>query len=459
MTGKDPRSKVALYALALILGTAAGLKAVSLLGAKPAPPPEPGFGAQALPAPDARAAPKVRPPPAPAGSSEFDELMSLIQQAEGRPAAQAFAGEFKKEPVLDEMWDDFQKAAPGDPDAVDGFARALTERAEFRQLVSKFAQDPGFRQVALTFSEAPSLKKVFQSTVARLESRRRSKLGRLGSLRGGNAARFPARGPGSGAQGKDAGVPAGLAAKGGPGGGTAVALPGAPGVEGESEAGAHATTPLADIPGSSGSSELNPWASLCFREDPRMPKRMCEVLKKLIGNPYDVWEACLAGGVWNDCVKACKTVPELRCSAPPGWFETCLDVYDLGKCRSLCRSQGRTDCREDEESSKKKALLGYRRRDDGTLEADPEERKVILDVFELFKQHRDLEVVVRLLKRKYPDAESFHNKRGDALDDNSVGQLLKRREYDGARGFPRILPKGLFAEVEAIYSLPGGFYR
>lgn len=462
MSGKphDPRSTIAVYALALVLGTAAGYKALALMRKAKPPPESGGFGAPALSAPDAKGVPRVRPPSAPPGSSEFEELMALVRQVEDQPAAKAFAEEFRKEPVLDEMWDDFQKAAPQAPDdSVEGFARALTERAEFRALVSKFAQDPGFRQVALSFSEAPSLKKSFQAAIARLESRRRSKLGRLGSPRGGKAARFPSRPGGSAAQAKDGGVPAPAAGKGGPASGTATALAGAPGVKGESEAGENGTTPLAEIPGASGSSPLNPWASLCFRGDPRMPKRMCDVLKELIGNPYDVWQACLAGGVWADCVKACKTVPELRCSAPPSWFETCLDVHDPAKCRSLCRSQGRSDCREDEESSKKKALLGYRRREDGSLEPDPAERRIILDVFQLFKRHRDVKEVVRILARRYPDGEAFHNKRGDPLDENSVGQLLKRREYDGARGFPRILPKGLFDEVEKIYSVPGGFYR
>lgn len=456
---KDSRP-VLIYAAAIVIGTGVGFKAMSWIAAPKAL--EPGsFGAAPLPAPDSRGVPRVRPPAAPkAGESEFDELMALIGQAESEPAARAFAEEFKKEPALGELWEEFEREGHADEDhPVEGFARALTERAEFRKLVAKFAQEPGFRQVALTFSESPTLKKVVKATIARVDAKRRARLGGLGRARGAGAVRTPGRVAASGVQAHGAGAPGassgGTGATGAGRGGAATALPGVPAPGESSEAGSDGTTPLADVPSSNGSSPLNAWASLCYRDDPRMPRRMCDALKDLLGD-YDVWEACLVGKVWDDCVKACRDVPELGCSGPPGWLATCLEAYDAAKCRELCRRQGRGACDADDPA--KRAILGYRRKDDGTLEPDPREREIILQVFELFRKHRDIAVVVRKLEARYDSAADFHDKRGDALDDNSVGALLKRRQYAGADGFPRILPKGLFEEVERQYR-SHGFYN
>lgn len=75
-----------------------------------------------------------------AGRFTFERLSQLLLKHKGDAAAKAFAAEFRKDPELQAVWEEFGNGQGGAAVVV----RRLSQSVTFRELLNRYSQEPGF---------------------------------------------------------------------------------------------------------------------------------------------------------------------------------------------------------------------------------------------------------------------------------------------------------------------------
>ena len=414
-------------------------------------PESKGFGAPALQAPPAQDAPQASLTPPSDDGGSYQAFMDLLTEAGKEPAAKEFAEEFQKDPELDELFDGFQEdQESGAPKTtVASFARTLADKAEFRHLVSKFAQDPGFRAAGVALSQNPQLKPVVHELIARLEGRRSRAMVASRGRRGGRTLSSPAPAAFEAAAGPGAGAANPARSGGGPTTPLGAVRSAGDGVV-ASENGA-GVTPMAEVPNVNGAAGMPAWTTFCRGGDPRLSKRLCDAMERLLGSPYDAWGACFAGKVFTECVKACKDIKELACGDAPDWFGACLHAYPFAECRRRCEKEPHASCPtpdEDDDGADhaKFHWLGYDR-EGGKLVVVEREKTILLQLYRWFGESKlSLGETAR-----GANAKGWRRKFGQEFTEGTVAAILRRRLYlgDPEKGAEQIVPKKLWERANA----------
>lgn len=356
---KQAAAVAALVALAVALERRARLPAEPLVTA--------GFPRPtvALPLPERRA-----PPPQAAPVSEFDKLLALFREAEAdsatAPAVRAFAEEFQETPELEKAYADFaaDQKGPDPKETVASFVQSLSDKAEFRQLVSRFAQDPGFRGVAQQLSARPEIRDAIQAVLQKARSEKALKSALASSGRGAgrlSAAREASRAGAGVARRTDAGAgPSSTAASGGASQTALASIPDAkPGgsadrkrVEGRSRQGgaAHDVDPvLSSIGNASGKpaskfcANFPQFKPFCTGVPPHLKPEFEPIEAQIMR--YGLWGACFV----TDKYESCRAVCRGACDAPEAW-DACLEAYDDNELACLKECQERAAwCSPDEQ--------------------------------------------------------------------------------------------------------------
>lgn len=357
----DPKSRLRLGLIlaAVFLLLYAGYWALFRAGTRPASeaggpafPDKPRETATAPGASGGRSSlPEAPTAQGPVTPTELDELFNLLADADDHPVARKFAKEFVAEPALTKAYEEFRAdQESSDPKiSLAGFAKRIGETPEFRRLMARFGQDPGFKDAALVFLKVPKLRAVAQDQIASMKttiaargrraaaSGSASKIGgsRLASLPGGrrsaattSAAQSALSGPGGG----------------GAGGGEAIRTGGAGAAttaEADGGAGEHDVGPLGSIGGAGSGKAMNPFASLCLRED-GITKAQCLAIEEHLGE-YDLWEACIRANLYEKCRSLCETKPGLKCGTAPNLYEECLTA-DLSESTCLAKCTATPRC-------------------------------------------------------------------------------------------------------------------
>lgn len=367
--------------------------AVSSLWKAP-PPSQPKFVQRPLDAPQAPTLPRRVAAPSKslvqATPTDLDALFDIFR--DGPPSVKEFAAEFKAEPELKQAYDEFKadQTGPDPKQTLESFVHRLSEKAEFRALVSRFSQDPGFREAALKLAnQSPQVAAAVKDIVASARSSRAGARSARASIIGGRVPSSGTQGFGGGSRGTAASARSGGAGpqtSAGPGGAGALA-----GGQAASSIGAAAGSGTGIGPGPGGGAkgsssvpgpkgpeahEVNP--ELGGIEEKPESEDMDKALKDwLAANGLDpnVYMAAQGAGIWDlcftrkelaKCDAACNNQPKMVstrahgvCSKPntpvPGnpYWNACLQagISELD-CIRECKAQD-PPCRVDDGAIKK----------------------------------------------------------------------------------------------------------
>lgn len=360
MDSQDGRRAFAIGAL-LLLGICAGMGAREWLASREQPPlarapaGETVFGtrlsdqaarvwAELLSAVDARGG----------GRFTFQRLAALLSRRKADPAARAFAEEFMKDPELEQVWREFVVSERGSDTA--WLARKLSDSSRFAKLLNKHSQDRRFLALMQSLTAE-----------ARAENAEAPTADPVAPFAGGGQA--PARAAGS----KPGAAPGLLAWGGRPGAGLAGPQGQAGAANGGGIVGGEPTPvleeraapmdekaiiktsrgekgpealKLAELKTAGPSQDLNPWASLCYRENEAISRDECSAINQHLGEDA-LWNACLKANLLDRCVTLCQDLPQLRCAEQATALKACRETYSAEQCAHAC-SAG-PDCRVGEE--------------------------------------------------------------------------------------------------------------
>lgn len=282
-----------------------------------------------------------------AGRFTFQRLAALLSKRKNDPAAQAFVNEFMKDPELESIWRQF---VVGGSDT-GWLARRLTDSSRFAKLLNKHAQDRRFLALMKSLTaeaRADADDELPAGPVAAFggagPSGAKDSGGKPGSRptlpawadRGG-AGRQSSQGPG-GAQ--DVAIAAGdptpvLEERAKPLDQKAITKT----AKGEEAPGA---VKLAEMKAAGPSQDLNPWASLCYRENESISRAECSKINEYLGEDA-LWNACHKAQLLDRCLTLCQELPQLRCNDEAQVVKRCLAEHSAEECARAC-SAG-PDCR------------------------------------------------------------------------------------------------------------------
>lgn len=484
-------------------------------------------------------------------STDFDKLVELFKGTSDVPATQEFAREFMAQPDLKRAWDDFEadQKSPEPKETLETFARFVSEKAEFRQLVARYSQDPGFRDAALRLSQNPQVKEAMQAVLASARvappalrpgaTIARAATGRSQPGTAAQAALASGARQAQYARGSTAGstldsseaASAQSRAKGGSAGGGDTDTSGGPrkvNLGGETDA-VGGKSGNAGGAGSSGPDAHNVPTKLDY-DKTDSSEAMDKVLKDWLARhglkPEDflddptsgIWDRCFLLGKLKDCHDACENQPTTistkareYCRKPSGdnpYWSACLQAYNDNEVACLAECQAQEPCAvpddmivkycfkaittpqctaqdkrnaylslkpqcgvlrdqdpggvkcaktngdpDDDDGvdpatgKYKRAILGFTYEPDGKLKPVAKEMKIVREIYQLFRDLRDVDEVARRISKKYDKAD-FNNKGGDKIYSNQISQLLKRPHYAKELG-------KLNEQVKAIYKADG----
>lgn len=358
MRQDDPKSRLRAGAIfaALFLLLYAGYWTLFRIGTAPSSDAGPAFpnkpregSPEGLAMPGPRSSlPGALTAQGPVAPNELDELFKLLADADDNPVAREFAKEFVAEPKLTKAYEDFRtdQESPEPKVNLTAFARQMGEMPEFRRLMARFGQDPGFKDAALVFLKVPKLRAVAQEQIAAMKKTiaSRSRQALASSSKGGGA-KLAALPGGRRAATATSSAHSSLSGPGGggSGGGEAMRTGGSgnpPATEAAAGAGEHEVGGLGSIDGAGPGKASNPFASLCLRED-GITRAQCLAIEEHLGE-YDLWEACIRANLYEKCRSLCETKPGLKCGAVPNLYEECI-AADLSEssCLAKCSSTPR----------------------------------------------------------------------------------------------------------------------
>lgn len=349
-TGKDLGAHVlgAIFLLAVALGvevvpelTSKEPAGVSLAfaGALPRPSSLPlSLARTGVPAPAASASASASKDPI-----TLEEFVGLLDKTVEGPMADKFAKAFMKEPPLKKAWEEYREKAGEVP--AGEFLQRVARLPEFRQLVNQFKSEPGFQRAFLSLARNPEVDGALRAMKGALGPSG-SALAKAGAVKGPDARRFssaagPRRSvsgmlPGSSqpvARGSAlvASAPSGLrdavgptpisnnfgaasvgSAGSGAGGGGGGAW--GPTNKGGSEGGV--STKLGPVSTVSKYRDAGSFLESIFATAPEALRKALEYqcFEKDICNPV---EACIAAGMYDQCVAACNANAACSGIIPP----------------------------------------------------------------------------------------------------------------------------------------------
>lgn len=345
-----------------------------------------GLPATPMPSPAAHAPGKGSLPPAVLDSTDFDKLVELFKGTSDVPAAQEFAKEYMAEPELKRAWEDFEadQKSPEPKETLETFARFVSDKAEFRQLVARYSQDPGFRDAALRLSQNPQMKEAMQSVLASARAAPpalragtasarsatgRSQPGSSSQAARASAGRSPqyARGGAAGGQLESAEASSALNRSKGGGAGDAGGSGGPRKVNlgGETDA-AGGKSGSSGGGGAAGPDAHNVNPKLADYDKRDSSETMDKVLKDWLAayglSPNDflgdkssgIWDKCFLLGKLQQCHDACENQPTAistkarqYCRKPSGdnpYWSACLQAYDFDEVQCLAKCQAQPPC-------------------------------------------------------------------------------------------------------------------
>lgn len=281
-----------------------------------------------------------------AGSGRFTiaGLVKLLRGHAADPAAAAFADEFRREPELAAIWSEYENSK---------------DSLNAAWLLSRLSNSPRFIELFQRHSSNPDFRLVSESVERELSAEARGERNAPLEGRGPIAAAGARRGAGPGL------VLASLAPSAPPA--KANAPPGAPDAPRAAEPGearppradwlpedskeitetrtgdeAHRVKKLSRLKAAGPSQDLNPWASLCYHEDPAISRAECAAINDRLGEDA-LWMACHKAGLLGKCVSLCQGKPELSCGPQATSLQRCLASHSAETCADACTKT--PDCR------------------------------------------------------------------------------------------------------------------
>lgn len=333
---RDVKKSLALALLMLLMGAAGGVLIRARLGGGGGGP-EPGaagssiFGA-ALSGQAAALFSKLLSAFSVQGSGRFtfQRLLRLLAKYRQDPLARAFAVEFGKDPQLRGIWAEYMRSR----DKLDPpwLLNRLSQNKSFVALLNRYAQDPRFASLVESLARGASEGAIQggMAQVLRDKDLARDFENLEAAYGAGGAA------GGAGAAGRGSARVGAPGAGGGSGeGSTTGARPAAEGRTGE-----HETLKLASLKAAGPSQVLNPWASLCYKNDSSITRAECSAINEHLGEEA-LWTACHKAGLLEKCVRLCRTNMELGCASQADQLQACRERHSAAKCAEAC---SRGDC-------------------------------------------------------------------------------------------------------------------
>lgn len=311
----------------------------------------------------------------------FEQLSALLSRHSKDPVARAFVTEFMSDPELQAAWDEFVRSET--PSGAERLIRKLSQSSKFAKLMNRFAGDSRFFALVESLTADARSHQGGPAGGAQLA-------GVLpGFLGGPGPAAAPAVGAAQGVGPRPGAGPATAADAAGPGGpvrwnlgGEAIgpANGGAEGGGTKDDGGltdqkaivnevkgkdTHEVSKLSLLKAAGPSEDLNPWASLCYRENTQISKAECSAINRHLGDDA-LWSACHKASLLDRCVTLCGNLPELRCADQAQSMRTCLEGgHAPERCAQACSASA--DCRLQQDQPPPP--------DDRPPPPEPEERK------------------------------------------------------------------------------------